>query len=245
MKIVTRCKSPFGRITIEEDSRGNRAYCQGGYFQSHADGNGVSLLIYVHALYGLLAQTDAESVLMIGCAGGSLATMLTRAGRRVTAVDVNPQAPDLARRYFGLPDSVDCAVADARAYLVATRRSFDAVVLDAFHGGRIAEDFHDEDFFARVAKRLKPGGAVFANVHVTSDRDRTADRIAAAMSGPFGTVRILDRPRGRYRNAVVMTGAVSRLKAPKLLMEPDSGAGRIRNALQRMRFRAPARRNRE
>jgi spermidine synthase len=239
MKIIAQRQSRFGRITIEEDSCGARAYCLGGYFQSHAEPNGVSLLIYVHALYGLLAQTEARSVLMIGCAGGSLATMLTHAGRTVTAVDVNPQAFVLARRYFGLPGAVRCEAADARAYLAASRRKFDAVVLDAFHGGRIARDFLDDDFFARLNRRLTQGGAVFANVHVANDRDPIADRIAAAMAA-LGAVRILDRPRVRYRNAIVMGGQVTGVKRPKLLVAPETGAGRIARSLDRMRFRAPA-----
>lgn len=238
MKKVARRNSRFGPITIEEDVRtGAVAYVQGGYFQSQADRNGVSLLIYVQAIFGLMAQKRYERVLIIGCAGGSLATMLSRMGARVTAIDVNPHAFALARRYFGLPDSVECRIADAAEYVSGSRRLFDAVVLDAFHGGRMDEILMSADFLSACRKRLAPGGAVFVNVHVRNDGDEAADRMAAALRTQFRKVRILDRPRAKYRNAVVMAGAVGGLKKPELTMIPDTDARRIAATLERMRFK--------
>ena len=133
---LARSKPRFGPpISIEEEGKtGAIAYWQGEYCQSRADQNGVSLLDYVHAIFGLLRQKQAQTALMIGCAGGSLATMLSRVGCDVVAIDVNPQAFILARRYFGLPAQVECRVADGFDYLLATRRKFDAIIVDAFHG---------------------------------------------------------------------------------------------------------------
>lgn len=237
MKTLARRKSRFGLITIEADKRGAIAYCQGGYYQSYADANGVSLLIYVQAIFGLLAQTRSENVLMIGCAGGSLAAMLAREGRAVTAVDINPQAFLLARRYFHLPDAVDCRVADGLEFLLSSRRSFDAIVLDAFQSGDIADAAFSQAFYAQVKKHLRPKGAVFANVHVVDDRDDAADRVAVRMAEISPHVRILDRAPKKYRNAIVMAGAVRGLTRPKLLMKPEVDAPRIAKALASMRFR--------
>jgi spermidine synthase len=74
---------------------------------------------------------QASDVLMIGCGGGSLATMLDRAGVHVTIVDINPSAFRIAHKYFGLPREVDCHVADGRNFLRADRHRYDAIVLDA------------------------------------------------------------------------------------------------------------------
>ena len=239
MKKVERRSSRFGPITIEEDVRtGAIAYVQGGYFQSQADRNGVSLLIYVQAIFGLMAQKRYQRVLMIGCAGGSLATMLSRSGARITAIDINPHAFALARRYFGLPDSVECRIADAVEFVSGSRRTFDAIVLDAFHGGRMDTILLSKHFLSACRKRLAPGGAVFVNVHVRNDADDAADRMAAALRSEFRKVRILDRPRAKYRNAVVMAGAVGGLKKPELAMIPDTDAHRIATVLARMRFKA-------
>ena len=61
--------SRWGRITIERSARtGAVNYRQGGYYQSRADRNGVSLLTYIHAMFGLIRQRRAQSALLIGCA---------------------------------------------------------------------------------------------------------------------------------------------------------------------------------
>jgi predicted O-methyltransferase YrrM len=239
MKTVAHSKSRFGPpINIEVEMRtGAIAYWQGEYYQSRADRNGVSLLDYIHALFGLMTQKRPQSVLMIGCAGGSLATMLTRQGSAVITLDVNPQAFLIARRYFQMPDSVECRVADGLDYLVSTRRMFDAIVLDAFHGGRMDEDLLSEMFFARAQKRLRKGGAVFANIHVLRDSDDAADRVAARMAAAFSEVRILDRPVTKQRNAIVMGGAVRGLKKPALLMPPAIESGKIARMLDAMQIR--------
>ena len=241
MTPLARTKSRSGPpISIEEDVKtGAISYWQGEYYQSRADRNGVSLLDYIHAIFGLLSQTHAQSVLMIGCGGGSLATMLARTGCAVVAIDVNPQAFVLARRYFGLPSEIECRVADGFDYLLATRRRFDAIVVDAFHGGRIASELLSEGFFTLARKRLRTGGAVFTNVHVTRDSDAMPERVARCMSAASKNVRILDRPGTKYRNAIVAAGAVRSLKRPELLMTPTIEAAKLARSLASMQFRGP------
>ena len=91
-------------------------------------------------------------------------------------------------------------------------------------------------FFAR--KRLRKGGAVFANIHVRNDEDHAAERAAARMAAAFGDVRILDRPGTKQRNAIVMAGAVRGLKKPVLVMPPAIEVGKITRVLDAMQFRA-------
>jgi len=51
---IVEYKSRFGAITILKTKRtGSLTYSQGGSFQSEADGNGISLASYIHAVYGL------------------------------------------------------------------------------------------------------------------------------------------------------------------------------------------------
>ena len=217
-----RVPAPKGRnsrreppISIEQEMKtGAIAYWQGAYYQSRADRNGVSLLDYIHAIFGLLRQKKAQTVLVIGCAGGSLPTMLSRVGCDVVAVDMNPQAFLLARRYFGLPGQVECRVADGFDYLRATRRTFDAIVVDAFHGGSLAYELLSEEFFVQAAKRLRAGGAMFANVHVASNSDAMPERVACCMRDASPAIRILDRPGTKHRNAIVAAGVVRGLKRP-------------------------------
>src|ERR1700744_566414 len=113
-----RHRSKFGTITLRyRQSLGTLTYEQKGGNQSAVDAAGVSLDAYVHALYGLVLQARARKVLMIGCGGGTLGTMLARAGLRVTIVEIDPVSIRLARRYFGLPDPVTCHAADGLAFM--------------------------------------------------------------------------------------------------------------------------------
>src|SRR5258707_14964920 len=66
-------------------------YEQKGGNQSTADCNGVSLDAHIHALYGLTLQRPGKSVLMIGCGGGTLGTMLARAGKRGYFDEIQPK----------------------------------------------------------------------------------------------------------------------------------------------------------
>ncbi len=230
--------SPFGTVTIfRTKSTGSLVYKQGGCCQSEADNNGVSLASYIHAIFGLILQTPAQSILLIGCGGGTLGTMLARRNRDVTAVDVNPAAFTFARQYFDLPDSVDCRVADGREFLSSDSRRYDAIVLDAFQGDHVPSHLQSLDFFALVQSRLTSRGAVFANVYVTHDLDDTPDRIVNCMANVWPDVRLLDSQGWRNRNAIAMAGYVSELNAPLLLDRPQIDIDDIELELMTMRFR--------
>src|SRR5256885_2491509 len=97
-----------GHYIIRDDTTGKVSYWQGEYHQSAADRNGVSSADYIHAMYFFLMQALARDVLMIGCGGGTLATMLHRSGVKVTAVDLHKLSFDIARDYFHLPADIPC-----------------------------------------------------------------------------------------------------------------------------------------
>src|SRR5260221_2503719 len=147
-------ESEFGTICVfKKKSTSTITYEQGGCCQSEAESNGVSLASYIHAIFGLIAQTKARRILMIRCAGCTLATMLAQAGCKVTIIDVNPASFVLAKRYFSLPDSVKCQVADGKSFLRADTRTYDAIVLDAFHGDHIPAHLKSLRFHQLVAGR--------------------------------------------------------------------------------------------
>src|SRR5947199_9660517 len=96
--------SKFGLIKLHFRKRTRTlTYEKKGGWQSRADINGISLDAHIHAIYGLVLQHAGKSVLMIGCGGGTLGTMLPRAGRRVSIVEMNSVSITLAKRYFGFP----------------------------------------------------------------------------------------------------------------------------------------------
>ena len=239
MITIAERKSRFGVITIFKTKKtGSLIYAQGDSFQSEADANGTSLIPYIHAIFGLLTQTQSKTVLMIGCGGGTLATMLSNTGRKLTVVDIDPHAFLLARRYFRFPSHVTCRVADGCQFLLSETATFDTVVLDAFMGGSIPSHMMSSVFFSLVCARLNPSGSVFVNVHVQNDVDDAADQMASEMAKVWPDVRLLDREGHTNRNAIVMAGGVLGLQKPSLQMLPAMDDDQITAELDAMQFRA-------
>lgn len=225
-------------IAIEQNnSSGEISYWQGRDHQSHADSAGTSLAAYIHAIYGFLRQAAAREVLMIGGAGGTLATMLRRVGVGVTIVDINPAALVLARDYFHLPAEVPFHVADGAAFLRAHRRRYDAIVLDAFDDDKIPPPFWRKAFFALAKKRLKAGGIFVVNITVQDDDDDTPDRFCMLMRTAWRSVRLLDTDGYVDRNAVAIAGRVRRLNVPRLMIRPHRRAKQIARELKGLEFR--------
>lgn len=226
---------PF--VIEQNNATGAVSYWQGGAQQSEADADGVSLAEYNHAMFGLMRQAGAGKVLMIGLGGGTLATMLYRAGVSVTAVEIDPAIVELARGYFAMPDAIEIHIGDGDAFLKRDRRKFDAVVLDAYRGTEIPGHLITPAFFARVKAHLAPGGIVLINLIVPDDDDPLPHEIGSRLKTAWRNVRLLDRPQWVQRNAILMAGRVKGLKRPHLLMTPRRRAKSIAAALKTMQFR--------
>jgi len=238
MITLARLSSTHGEVAIlHHQGTGRVLYREGEWYQSEADQSGISLAPYIHALYGLLLQAGCRDVLMIGCGGGTLATMLRQAGIGVAIVDVAAHSFALARQYFQLPADVACHVADGLAFLGAHEGSYDAIVLDAYEGDRIPPHFLTDRFLRLVKARLRPGGCMLANIHVLHDLDPAPDRFAAMVEAVWPDVRVLDARGLVNRNAIVMGGAVAELVPPSLVRVPDTAAQEIADDLARLAFR--------
>ena len=225
-------------VVEQNNATGKVSYWRECSNHSASDREGVSLADYIHAIFGFLVQARCRDVLMIGCGGGTLATMLHRAGARATVLDIDPLSFEIARRYFHMPGEVECHVAEGAAFLRKTRRRYDAIVLDAFAGGEIPRQFLTPAFFGLAKKKMRPRGALFlANVIVDDDEDRTPDRMARAMKGTWRHVRLLDCDGWLDRNAVIVAGAAKALKRPRLLMPPRRGAAQVARGLKDLVFR--------
>ncbi len=86
MKVLAH-RSENGRSVrvVEYRFDGSRLYFEGPSLYTHVDANGTNQLDYIAAMGQAMA--GKPSVLLLGTAGGALATQLSRAGASVTAVD--------------------------------------------------------------------------------------------------------------------------------------------------------------
>lgn len=217
---------------------GATIYEQGDCCQSEADELGVSLSSYIHALFSLLWQKRSARVLMIGCGGGTLATLLVRAGVRVTVVDNNPNSFFLAHNYFQMPAQVNCVVSDGANYLDVTGELYDAIVLDAYNGSRIPGHLRSQRFLKLVKRRLDRSEGIFlANVYLHHDFDLTADRMLHMAGTVWPEAALLDARGTSCRNAIVLAGAIHNMGLPRLMVRPTSKSFGIELDLSCLKYR--------
>jgi spermidine synthase len=238
-KKSARLRQPEHGFVVEyNNATGGVSFWEKDDNHSVADKNGVSTADYIHAIYGFLRQAKSKHVLMIGCGGGTLATMLRRAKVKVTIADIDARNYDIARTYFNMPDDVECHVADGEAFLKADERQFDAIVLDAYADNDIPRHFKKQRFFNLMKARLKPrGGFVLVNLIISSLTDKSGDRFMRLMNRSFPSVRLLDVADYESRNAIGLAGSVKTLKKPRLLMRPARGAKALAKEIAEMDFR--------
>ena len=174
---------------------------------------------------------------MIGCGGGTLATMLHRAGVKITITDIDSWSFRLARQYFQLPADVACHAVDGAAFLSASDHCYDGIVLDAYAANRLPPHFATPEFLKMARDRLGEGAGVFvANIHLLDDNDPAADRYGELMSGAWPEILLLDTPGEKNRNALVMAGSVAGFVRPMLRVPPAIGAAEISQELHRLAF---------
>lgn len=130
------------------------------------------------------ARPDART-LHIGVGAGNMAGYVIRTFPRATvdAVDIDPHAVELGRRWFGLtPDPrLEVHIEDGRRWLERNPGPFDVVFLDAYDDKSIPPALMDREFFAFVAARLAPGGVAIQNVYLPIvDRVALLDAMGAA-----------------------------------------------------------------
>jgi spermidine synthase len=149
-------------LVLEVLRDGSRLYLDGDVLYTHVDSQGRNLLHYISAMKRVLA--DAPDVLLLGTAGGALATELARSGAAVTAVDNWPRCFDIARRWFHLPTAVECVHEDALDFLRQTSRQWSAIAVDVVHGTSIPDAILTGDVAGLLARRTKPDGLIVWNI---------------------------------------------------------------------------------
>jgi spermidine synthase len=209
MKVIGRFKGKLGEIYIWENERdGSRMYLEGEIFQSHSTPAGQSHFKYIQVMDHFLApQSD---VLVLGCGGGNLATMLARAGKAVVVVDHNPTSFDIARTFFGMPDHIPSEVRDFRDYLASCSRCFAGIAIDVGGPGFCFEEQFDAVTCGHLKRVLSRGGRMIMNMMVANDLDGSADKIARLLSGKGFTNWIFDQPGFKNRNALIVSLSQSR-----------------------------------
>jgi spermidine synthase len=163
MRVLAQRDGLFGPIRIMERQRDKaRLYCIKSSVQTMTRADGVSVFGYVHA--AKLLVRGARRVLIIGGAGGSLATMLARQDQHITVLDIDPVAEELARGFFDLDARVEWRTTEPFEFLNASAAAFDAVIVDACNADGLVAPFDRADVLAQLVERACPEGSLVLNL---------------------------------------------------------------------------------
>lgn len=110
-------------------------------------------------------RPEVRDILVLGAGGFTLGRGRFEEGYALTFVDVDDALLPVANQFLG--DAVDesqFVVADARAHLLHTMKTYDAIVIDTFsHRISVPEHLVTQQFFQLVRSRLREGGHVLMN----------------------------------------------------------------------------------
>ncbi len=209
MHILARFPGPNGEIRItEERGTGARSYFEGGVEQSRVLPGGEAGVPYIALMAELLS--GRRRALVVGCGGGSLATMLHQRASRVTMIDVNPASFALARAFFWLPECITCVEADMRDFARTDKRTYDAIGIDV-GGPRFSYARVLSPSAARhVRRRLAQGGRIAINISCETPDDAMPARIAGMFADQGLDVWMFkEDERGRQVNIVILAAAAA------------------------------------
>ena len=136
-----------------------------------------------------LLDRPVERMLVIGNAGGTVARAFGELypDVEIDGVEIDPEVSDAARRYMGLDDNprLNVITADGRPYLELTDRTYDIIVVDAYHQPYIPFYLATREFFETVREHLRPGGVIALNVAGVPGDERLSEAIGSTLLAAF------------------------------------------------------------
>lgn len=168
-RVVETVRTPLQRLWVTKTITGGRINLRTGILDiqtamSTRDPAEPLFFPYRVAAAALGLVRQPGRFLVLGLGGGTILHIIHRAypEAAITAVDIDPAMPGLARRHFAIPPA-EFHPADAADYMRRHAGCFDAVFLDAFRGTRTPASMRTRAFFRDVARHLAPGGVVYMN----------------------------------------------------------------------------------
>jgi spermidine synthase len=168
--LVHSADSFYGNIKVVEYSGGGvrtRELIIDGLVQGGIDvDNGLSVYEYVYQLQQLPRELnpDGRDCLVIGLGAGVLPSWYAARGYRTEAVDIDPEIVDVARSHFALDPRVGVHVEDARAFLSASDKRYDYIILDVFNGDTTPGHLLSVEAMQLVKARLAERGVLAINL---------------------------------------------------------------------------------
>lgn len=168
-------------------------------------------------LIGLLLKTPPwpRSTLLIGLGAGSLAKFIWRnlPQTKITAVEINPQVPLVARQCFKLPaeDERFCIhIGDGADFVARARKRYDLILVDGFDHNARCGALDTLPFYLNCRARLSANGLLVTNLFGNA----RGFRASVGRIGEAFDARSLVFPAGDSGNVIAVAAAGRAIETP-------------------------------
>lgn len=104
------------------------------------------------------------------------------------------------RKYFALPDEVHVTTYDGRAFLNATEKTYDVIMVDAYQDITIPFQMSSIQFFTLVKQHLSKNGVMVVNMNMRgTDEGNINQYLSDTIASVFGVVETVDVERSTNR----------------------------------------------
>lgn len=139
-------------------------------------------------------EKDSLDVLILGMGTGTYATQCSRYFDNLTfeGVEIDEKIIALSREYFELPEEVSVTLYDGRAFLNASDKTYDIIMVDAYQDITIPFQMSTVEFFTLVREHLRDGGVMVMNMNMRTGGGGINDYLSDTVSAVFDEVYTID-----------------------------------------------------
>lgn len=137
------------------------------------------------------SREEKGNIMILGLGSGTFATYCDRyfPGADIQGAEIDQKIADIASEYFNLPDNVEVAVEDGRAYLHASDQKYDVIMVDAYQDITIPFQMSSVEFFEEVRGHLTDDGVMVVNMNMRSKSGNSInDYLCDTIDAVFGNV---------------------------------------------------------
>lgn len=162
-------------------------------------------------------EKERLDVLVLGMGTGTFATQCRRYfdNVHVEGVEIDEKITKLAVKYFELPEDIPVTTYDGRAYLNASDKTYDVIMVDAYQDITIPFQMSSAEFFELVKEHLKKDGVMVVNMNMKSEREGNINQyLSDTIASVFDEVYTVDVSASSNRELFASNSAamLSRLR---------------------------------
>ena len=116
---------------------------------------------------------DKLDILILGMGTGTYATQCKRYFDNISVegVEIDDKITKLSKEYFELPGDISVTTYDGRAFLNASDKKYDVIMVDAYQDITIPFQMSSVEFFSLVKGHLNEGGVMVVNMNMRGQKD--------------------------------------------------------------------------